>query len=140
MADIAAIRAGVCTTLASITDLERYDTSPDSPVTPCVIVLPSEQPILFDETMGRGLDAFELMLIVLVSRTISAGAQAKLDSYMAGSGSASIKAKLDADRTLNGTAQSSRLVGVSEYGTFEWGDVSYFGCKFMLNAWASGAS
>lgn len=139
MADIAAIRDGLSSLIDDISGLEVYDTWPGTIVTPCAIVQPSENPIVFDETMGRGLDGFELDAIVLVGRVIDKAGQDKLDGYMAGSGVLSIKAKVDADRTLNGSVSTSRVIGVRDYGTFEWGDVSYFGCRFTIQAWATGA-
>jgi len=56
--------------------------------------------------------------------------QETLDSYLASSGSSSIKAQVESDQTLGGSAQSCRVVEADNYGVYTVNNIDYLGVEF----------
>jgi hypothetical protein len=136
MADVAAIRTGLRTRLATISGL-RTPLGFDKVETPAAQV--GEVEIEYDKTMGRGLDELTFKIRVYASRADDRSGQDKLDGYLKGSGSTSVKAAIEGDRTLGGTAQTLRVTGVSGYGVYEVAGMAYVGAEFTVTVWATGS-
>jgi len=107
---VSAVRDACVTQLSTITGLRTYDLIPDSVNVPAAIVGNLE--LTWDEAMGRGLDQATFEVLVITSRMSDRAAQDKLDVYLAGTGSSSIKTVLEAGTptgTLNGTVSTIRV-------------------------------
>lgn len=128
--DIAAVRDGIRTRLATISGLHALDRWPDNVIPPTAIVAPER--VLFDNTMGRGGDNATFVVRVLVGRVEDAAAQDLLDTYLAGSGSASVKTAIEADATLGAAADTCRVSEARGYGFYEHNGVKYLGCEFVI--------
>jgi pectate lyase len=59
--------------------------------------------------MSNGVTTYRAFILVIVGRMSERAAQDKLDTYLATTGSASIKAALETDRTLGGACSSSNV-------------------------------
>ncbi len=141
MADI----ADVCTALATriSTGLAGSNLSgrvsgyaPDSIVTPWAICLPAQGDfVTYDVTMN-GQDDFSLVVKVLVGTEITRTAQAELLSYLARSGSKSIRGAIYGDRTLGGTVADVRVVSAQSYNDIEWAGIPYLGAEIAVTAYS----
>lgn len=130
-ATLTAVRSGLKTRLATIIGLRCYDVVPAKPELPAAIVQGPEL-IDFDFTMARGADRHEIPILVIVSQASDRAAQASLDGYIAGAGAGSVKAAIEADRTLGGVAHSCRVMRARNYGFVEVGETTYLGVQFIV--------
>lgn len=118
MATFSAIRSGLKTRLETVSGLTVYDYVPDFIDPPTALIAPFNT-LNFDSTMQRGSDTYEIPVIVYVSKVDAETGQDSIDSYLAASGSNSIKAAIEGDTTLGGAAMSVRVVSAAEYGEYE---------------------
>ena len=79
--------------LQTITGLRAYDLIPDTVVPPAAVV--GQLDFTFDASMARGLDTATCDVYVIVQRFSERSGQDKLDEYLAGGGSKSIKAAIN---------------------------------------------
>lgn len=134
MASISSIRTGLATRLATITGLRTAATIPDNPNPPIAIVIPDS--INFDDTFHRGMDTLNFRILVIVGRADERTAQNSIDGFCATSGSSSIKAAIEGDKTLGGTAYDCRVTTMSNYGSVLIGEVTYLSCEFIVVVYA----
>jgi hypothetical protein len=134
LASITNIRAGLATRLATISGLRTSSTQPDNPNPPIAVIIPDNT--RYDDTFGRGMDTTTFRIILIVSRAAEKYAQKKLDTYVSTTGSTSIKAAIEGDRTLGGTVFDCRVTEMRNYGQISVGDVTYLGCEFIVLTYA----
>lgn len=104
-----AVMDGLGVRLATITGLRVYDYPADTVNPPAAVVgLPTEIP--YDSSKARGFDRAVLPVFVIVGSAFSRAARDALGPYLAGSGHQSIKAAIEADRSLGGACST---LGVS---------------------------
>lgn len=135
MADLEAIHDGLATALDTISGLRICSVDKISP--PAAVV--GEVEIEFDLAMGRGLDEMTWRVRVYASRADDRSGLTKLNGYLAGSGSSSVKAALESDRTLGGVCQMLRVERVDGYGVYEVAGMQYLGAEFTVRVYASGS-
>lgn len=137
-----AVRQGLASAAAAISGLTTYPYVPDSVTEPCFY--PGGYEIDYDQTFARGMDAVEFTCYVLVSRADDMGGQARLDGYLKGSGSTSLKAALEAARgapgqlALSGAADDLHVHRAEGYGQYTIGDTVYYGAKLLVTVIGSG--
>ena len=114
MATLAEIRDGLKTTVGNISGIRCYDTVPDNAINfPVAIFIPSA--IEFDLAMQRGTDLYTFDMLVAVQRADSRTAQDKLDAFVTGSGSTSIRQIIYNNKTLGLSDTDARVVNMSNY-------------------------
>jgi len=114
MATLSQIRDGLKTTVSNISGLRCYDTVPDNAINfPVAIFIPSA--IEFDLAMQRGTDLYTFDMLVAVQRADSRTAQDKLDAFVTGSGSSSIRQIIYNNKTLGLSDTDARVVNMSNY-------------------------
>jgi hypothetical protein len=106
--DIPAVLAAFKTTLEPL-GVHLYDYVPDSPNTPCVIIYAERVP--YAVTQGA-----TFVLWCLSGQVETAGAQARMMSWLSDDTDDSIVSLLDADHTLGGTVSSVLPVEVRRWG------------------------
>ena len=74
----------------------------------------------------------DFSVLVLVSRADDRSGQKALDGYMTPTGTTSIKAAIETDRTLGGEVSSAAVVGWSEPQEYEIAGISYLGVEFTV--------
>src|SRR5262245_55039882 len=107
MANLSAIRAGIVTRLRTIEGLRAYAQVPGTIDPPVAVVQPMG--IDFDLTMADGSDEYMVAIVVAVSQAETRTAQLLLDDYLAKTGDRSIRAAIDADQTLGGVVDITRV-------------------------------
>lgn len=129
--NIASIRAGLRTQLATIAGLRCYETIPDQFAAPAAIVgMPTQ--IVFDFTFNRATDRVLYPVRLLVAKATDRSAQERLEQYLDGSGVLSVKTAIEADPTLGGAANITRVLNAAGLGVYDMGGVPYLGCEFQI--------
>jgi hypothetical protein len=134
MPTVTELRTGLATRLGTISGLRTSATIPDQINPPLAVV--SVETITYDEAFSRGLDQYTFMITLLVGRVAERSAQNSLDSYLAPTGSGSVKTAIEGDRSLGGKAQTLRVTEMSGITPVTLGDVSYLSATFMVTVYA----
>jgi hypothetical protein len=135
MADVSALRAGIATNLATVSGLRTAATVPDQINPPIAVVMPTS--ITYDTAFARsGGDEYEFSVMVIVGRVDERMAQNKLDAYCSGSGTQSIKAAIQSNRTLGGQAFDCRVTSLRSYNQISVADVTYLAAEFVVQVYA----
>lgn len=132
---VGTIRTGLATRLGTISGLRSSSFVPDNPTPPIAVVVPER--VDFDTAMGRGLDTLTFNVVVIAQRASERGAQNLLDGYCSSTGSASIKAAIEADKTLGGSASDCRVTSMTTYGPLVIGEVTYLAATFQVSVLAN---
>ena len=130
------LRTGLATRLGSIRGLRSSAYIPDNPQPPVAVVMPGR--IQYDTAFGRGSDEYQFTIMLIVGRVADRASQTNLDAYCASSGSASVKAAVEGDRTLGGTALDCRVTEMTNQGSLSIGDVTYHTAEFSVTVIAAG--
>lgn len=136
-ATIAEIMGGLKTRLATISGLQAYDYAPDDPVPPCAFPLVPPVPS-YRETFGRARYVLTFRVIVLTGAQLDRPGQMRLADFASQTGSSSIRAAIEDDRTLGGIAEECVVDSFSPDGLDEVGLVGYYGGTFMVRVVARG--
>jgi hypothetical protein len=123
------VRDGLKTRLQTISGLRCYDLIPDQVNPPTAIV--GQLDFTFDIDNARGLDLANVDVIVIVQRFSERAGQNRLDSYLSGSGSTSIKAAIEGDRTLGGACQTLRVTS-AESGSYESNNQIFLSYRYRI--------
>lgn len=131
MADVASIQAGLASLLGSISGLRTQDQTRDIVAIPVAVIgLPDS--VTYDFTFARGADTYVFTVRVLTGRASERAAGVLLASYLSGTGSSSIKAAVESDPTLGGSADTTRVQSASGIGAYQYGDIDYLGVEFTI--------
>ena len=136
MTSLTDLRAGLATRLATISGLRSSATIPDNPAPPVAVVMPGT--ITYDTAFGRGSDEYEFTIMLIVGRVADRASQTNLDAYCASSGPASVKAAVEADRSLGGKALDCRVTQMTNQGSLAIGDITYHTAEFNVTVIAAG--
>lgn len=128
--DVEAVFAGLRNAAGAITGLNVFEFAPDS-ITPPVF-FPHEVEIDFDQTFGRGMDAYTVTARLLVAKSDDRAGQKTLKGYLVGSGPLSLKQALQADRTLGGACDALQVKSVRGYGVYEHNSQHFYGAEFSI--------
>jgi hypothetical protein len=86
--------------------------------------------IAYDLNAHRGADTYFFSIILLVGRADDRSAQNNLDAYIVGDNS--IKAAIEADRTLGGKANTCRVTEMNNYASMMIGETVYLAAQFVV--------
>jgi len=128
MSSIADLRDGIAERLETVPNLRVSATFLDAPRPPVAMVLPER--VDYDLNANRGADTFFFLISLLVGRADDRAAQRNIDTYIVGTDS--VKAAIEADRTLGGVANTARVTEMRNYGQVSVGDVVYLGVEFEV--------
>lgn len=135
MASISDLRTGIAANLATIPGLRTSATVPDSVNPPIAVVMPNS--INYDTAFARtGGDEYEFIVMAIVGRVEERTAQNRLDAYCSGTGTESIKAAIEIDKTLGGKAFSLRVTNLRSYNQLTVGDITYLSGEFTVTVYA----
>lgn len=98
-------------------------------ITPPAAIIPFPE-IEFDLTMGRGADRVPLSVVVLVESVDNRSNRDRVLGYIAGSGSESIKEKIEAHTY---TSLDSVRVETASVQRYDIGDIAYLAVEFTLD-------
>jgi len=128
MSSLSQLRQGIADRLATIPGLRVSATFLDAPRPPVAMVLPDR--VDYDLNANRGADTFTFQISLLVGRADERSAQDKMDTYVVGANS--VKAAVEADRTLGGIANTCRVTEMRNYAQVSVGEVVYLGLEFEV--------
>lgn len=131
---LTAIRQGIAANLSTISGLRTSWFVPDNPSPPIAIVVPDR--VDYDVSFARGSDTFYVNVLLIGGRINERSAQTSLDAFLDSTGSSSVKAAIESDKTLGGAAHSVRVTDWSGYGPLAIGDAQYLTVtiRVMVNA------
>ena len=140
MATLSEIRDGLKTTVSNISGLRCYDTIPDNAINfPVAIFIPTG--IDFDLAMQRGTDLYTFDMLVAVQRADSRTAQDKLDAFITGSGSSSIRQIIFNNRDLGLTDTDARVVNMTNYAAdVNLNGIDGVGATLSIEVYTKGSS
>lgn len=119
MADLTAIREAIAAALeVSFGDSMQISAEMlSNPTPPSAHVFPDETD--YHKAMGNGAEDWNLIVQVFVATTSDIGAQRLLDSMLASTGAGSVKAAIEADRTLGGLVSGLKVRKTSGYRVYQ---------------------
>ena len=129
------IGAGVAVRLETISGLKVFapDELPDViNEFPAALILPGETTY---NAMMSGDANYIFRIILLFTKQDSPSALGKLLDYIELTGTYSVKAAIDADTTLNSSADDSRVTKNLGIGVTNWGGYAYLSTEFLLEVW-----
>lgn len=121
MQDVSTIRQALADKMANVYGLRTSAHVPDAPRPPQAVVMPDR--ISYDLNANRGADTLYFTITVLVGRADDRSSQGNLDKYLRGRDS--VKAALEADRTLGGVVNTCRVTEARNYVSVSVGDTTY---------------
>jgi hypothetical protein len=129
--DLPAVMEGMAEALSEIDGLRTYPFPPDTVNVPAAVVsFPDE--VNYDLTAGRGSDRLELPVHVLVGKVSDRASAGLLGLYLSVEGESSVKDAVEADTTLDGAAQTVRVVSAS-VSVITVNGVDYLAATFTID-------
>lgn len=137
--DVQAIQQGLATAAATISGLKTMPSLPDAINPPLFAV--TELDLDYNQTFAGGSFGMVETLFscgLYVSRGDSEAGRAALVGFMAPSGSSSIPAALQTDRTLGGACRTLIVERVrGAYRLYTIGTIDYLGAVFDVRVWST---
>jgi len=130
---ITAIRTELASNIGSISGIRTYADIPDNPAMPAAVVTLAN--VNYDQSFQRGLVEYNFIVTVIFGRIATASAQRNLDALIS-TGSRSLKAAVEADRTLDGNAYDTRVTEMSNVQSATIGDITYLTADFAVTVYA----
>ncbi|HEY7823181.1 MAG TPA: hypothetical protein VIG24_10120 [Acidimicrobiia bacterium] len=134
MAALSDIRSAMGTALAAVPNLRVRELIPSLVTPPMAVVQPSS--IEYDLNAQNGVNRYLFTVTVFVVKADDRAAQLRVDPFVAPTGSGSIKAALEADRTLGGVVNTLRVTDVNNYSSADANDVIYLAVDFQVEVYA----
>lgn len=131
---IAAFRQGIGANLGTIRGLRVATEIPDNPSPPIAIV--ALQNVAYDGAFAGGLVEYQFIVSVIVGRVAEREAQRRLDVYI-GTAEGGVKAAIESDKTLGGSAYDVRVSEMNQIGSISLGDATYLACDFLVTVYAN---
>ena len=129
------IGAGIATRLETISGLKVFAPGklPDAVNEfPAALILPGETTY---NAMFSGDADYIFRIILIFTKQDSPSALGKLLDYIELMGTYSVKAAIDADTTLDSSADDSRVTKNLGIGVTNWGGYTYLSTEFLLEVW-----
>ena len=82
--------------------------------------------------MNGGLSEWAFVVSLVAGRMGDRSAQLSLDGWMAWSGSSSVRAAVEADRTLGGACNTLKVAEMIAVRPLTIGDAAYLTCEFNI--------
>lgn len=141
MARIADIRVGIADAIkAGLPNVKCTGFLLENPTSPAIEVELAS--ITYDLSMGRGLDDYTFTIRGFASSgVLDEMAQRTLDTWLASTGTSSVKAALESDPTLGGTVNRARVERtgpIRTYTPISSPGSTFFGAEWTLRCHAPG--
>ena len=133
---IEAIGVGLKTNIDTISGLRVYAPNelPDTlNELPTCLILPGEAEYHAD--FDNDFD-YMLRAVIVIAKQDSPSAFNKILDYIEATGSSSVKAAVEADRTLDGSAADVRVNRNLGIGALVWGGITYLSTEFEIAIWS----
>jgi hypothetical protein len=132
------VMVGIKNRLATITGLGTAEVFPDTVSLPVAIVGVPDVPS-YHATMGRGKMDLAFTVTVLVSSTFNHDGQIALAGYANPTGSSSVVAAIEGDRTLGAVVDDCHVASFRGLTRAEVTAIGYYGGVFTVSVIANGS-
>lgn len=129
--NIATVLTGLQTVLSEIDGVTVYDHIPERLAAPAIVM--AWDAIEFSDTF-EGEATVNIAATVLVKKANLQDAQTKLVDYVNPTGALSVVAAVEADKTLDGSVDSARVIG-AEQQEIELAGTSFLAAKFTVEVY-----
>jgi len=120
---LADIRAGLASNVDTLDALHTYSGyTPDAPTPPAAVVAVTE--VVYGDTMGHGTTRYMVDVVLFIEDGDPESSQSALDALLEPTGSDSIIAAIESDRTLGGAAATLHVGEAVDLGRVELGNVT----------------
>lgn len=134
-ATLTQVRNALKAVLETIDGLNVYAFPPGQVQVPAAVVAPGDGEFLTYQTANGGAPNLNLTITLFVQRTQDRAGSEKLDGYLATSGATSVYNAVELDQDLGGAVQSCIVTGARNFGTFSYGELSYFGADLDVEVY-----
>lgn len=121
---------GLKTRLATISTLRASSFQPDNFQPP--LAFPQINSIAYHGTMGGGDVVFDCTVMVVIGRFSDRLSQSLMDDYLAFSGASSVRAAIEADRTLGGVASTLIVARSASIRGMTVGEAEYISSEIAV--------
>lgn len=133
-ASVVQVLDGLVTRLQTIDGLRCYDRPADIVAAPAAFTL--LEAVDFQNAFALGDPRMEITVTVIVARTSDRAAYERMSEYVAPTGSRSIRAAIEADRSLGGVCQTLIVQRADNIRSVSQGDAEYLAVDFGLTVHA----
>jgi hypothetical protein len=132
-ATITEVKAGLATRLATIPGLRSFAYQPDQLNAP--MAYSNLNTITYHRTFGVMTEQ-EYTVTVIVARATERTAESSVDGYTAYSGTSSVRAAIEADRTLGGKVDDLIVESASGIQSISANDAEYLSVDFVVRVYS----
>lgn len=132
-ATISQINAAIAARLATINGLRVFDYQPDNAYPP--YAYPSVSNVEYHKAMAGGMQTYTYTITVITGRVDERSGQDELDAYASYDGAKSIRAAIEADRTLGGVVDTLLLASSANIASMSQGDNNFITLDFTLTVY-----
>lgn len=134
-ATVSELRTGLSDAMSTLLGVRVYDNLPDAPVPPAAIV--ELQGVTYDSTFARGADEYRFGVVFISGRADDRTAQARIEAWIAGHGTGSVKTAIESDPTLGGICGACRVTESTGLQALDRPDgTSFLGVEFTVTLFA----
>ena len=129
-ATVSQVAEGLRVRLATISGLRTFSYQPEQLNPP--VAFPVVESIEYHRAFGGGDVRMRFMIFVIVGRYLDRVAHANLDGYLSYSGATSLRAAIEGDTTLGGTAQTLVLDSGMSIGSLSVAEAEFLQVSFSV--------
>jgi len=134
-ATISQVKDGLKARIQTISGLRAFDYQPDQVNPP--FAFPTLDAITYHQTgMGTGGVVMNFTVTLIVNRAVERTAQDQLDQYMSWDGAQSLRAAIEADRTLGGVCDDLIVTNAENLTNIDANDTLYLAVDFKVTVYA----
>ena len=128
------IRKGLAGQLAQVRGLRVSEQVPEQINPPAAII--TRATVDYSLNASGGLTEWSMQVQLVAGRMADQQSQRTIDAWLSWDGPQSVRAALEADRTLGGNCQTSRVTTADALTSLQVGDSEYIGVTLSVTVWA----
>jgi hypothetical protein len=128
------IRKGLSGQLALVRGLRVSEHVPEQLNPPAAVITRAE--VDYTQAMSGGLTMWSMQVQLVAGRMADQQSQRQIDAWLSWEGDQSVRQAIEADRTLGGNCQTSRVTTAEALATIQVGDSEYIGVTINVTVYA----
>jgi hypothetical protein len=128
------IRKGLLGQLSLVRGLRVSEHVPEQINPPAAIITKAE--VDYTQNMSGGLTEWSMQVQLIAGRMADQQSQRQIDAWLSWDGDQSVRQAIEADRTLGGNCQTSRVTSADALSSVQVGDSEYIGVTVAVTVWA----
>jgi hypothetical protein len=140
VASLTDIRAALAASLGALEGVQVSPYELSNPTPPVIWVKPDPgEFVTYHQAMRNGLELWHFVVEAYAGAMFDIGAQMTLDPFVVSSGATSVKAAIEADKTLGGIAQDLVCDNAHGYAAYQRVDgTTFHGCRWNVLIYMQG--